>query len=162
MHLRYQVANPATIEAVPWPSSFEFADLIVRFHEATVPAVEFTHAAHLVVGLWHVQTYDEADALTQMRAGILRLNAAHGTANSDTRGYHETITRAYLVLLAQFARAHADLPAQASAQALLSSPLAHRDALFTYYSRELLMSVAARRNWIEPDLHPLDLGLWSA
>jgi hypothetical protein len=76
-----------------------------------------------------------------MRTGILVLNAAHGTPNSDTRGYHETITRACLVLLARFARDNADLDGAALAQALLSSPLAQRDALFTYYSKDRLMSV---------------------
>ena len=140
-----------------WPTASEFQSLIERFHDATVPAAEFTHAAHLVVGVWHARSFDEAQALTQMRAGILRLNAAHGTPNSDTRGYHETITRAYLRLLGQFARAHADLTGAALAQALLGSPLAHRDALLNYYSRDLLMSVVARRGWVEPDVRPLDL-----
>jgi hypothetical protein len=140
---------------MPWPSESEHQDLIARFHEGTVPASEFTHAAHLVVGLWHAVSFDEATALSRMRVGILRLNAAHGTPNSETRGYHETITRAYLVLLARFARANADLDGAALARALLSSPLAQRDALFNYYSTALLMSVAARRDWVEPDVRPL-------
>ena len=92
-----------------------------------------------------------------MREGILRLNAAHGTPNTDTRGYHETITRAYLVLLTQFARLNPDLTQAPMAQALLASDLAKRDALFSYYSREVLMSVGARRGWVEPDLGPLSL-----
>jgi hypothetical protein len=138
------------------PTEPEFQDLIARFQDATVPASEFTHAAHLVVGLWHATSFDEADALPRLRAGILRLNAAHGTPNTDTRGYHETITRAYLVLLARFARANPDLRAAPLAQALLASDLAKREALFSYYSRELLMSVAARREWVEPDLRRLD------
>ena len=141
---------------MPWPTESEHQDLIDRFHEATVPASEFTHAAHLVVGLWHAASLDEATALTRMREGILRLNAAHGTPNNDTRGYHETITRAYLVLLARFARANADLGGAVLAQALLSSPLAQREALFNYYSKDLLMSVSARRDWVEPDLRGLD------
>jgi len=141
---------------MPWPTESEHQDLIARFHEGTVPASEFTHPAHLVVGLWHAASFDEATALTRMRAGILRLNAAHGTPNSDTRGYHETITRAYLVLLAQFARANANLDGAVLAQALLSSPLAQRDALFNYYSKDRLMSVEARRDWVEPDLRALD------
>jgi len=141
---------------MPWPTESEHQDLIARFHEGTVAASEFTHAAHLVVGLWHAAGLDEATALTRMRAGILRLNAAHGTPNSDTRGYHETITRAYLVLLARFAAAHADLDGAVLAQALLSSPLAQRDALFNYYSRDLLMSLAARWDWVEPDLRALN------
>ena len=121
-----------------------------------MPASEFTHAAHLVVGLWHAASFAAANALTRMREGILRLNAAHGTPNTETRGYHETITRAYLVLLAQFARANADLNGATLAQVLLSSPLAHREALFNYYSKDLLMSVEARRDWVEPDLRTLD------
>ena len=119
-------------------------------------ASEWTHTAHLVTGLWHVTSFDGADALSRMREGILRLNTAHGTPNTDTRGYHETITRAYLVLLARFARANADLEGALLAQALLESPLAQRDALFSYYSKDLLMSVAARRDWVEPDLRGLD------
>jgi hypothetical protein len=121
-----------------------------------LPASEWTHAAHLVTRLWHATSFDGPDALSRMRAGILRLNMAHGTPNTDTRGYHETITRAYLVLLARFARANADLDGAALAQALLSSPLAQRDALFNYYSKDLLRSVAARRDWVEPDLGALD------
>ena len=46
-------------------------------------------------------------------------------------GYHKTITRAYLVLLTQFARTNPDWTVGVLAQALLSSGLAKRDALFS-------------------------------
>src|SRR5689334_12122361 len=121
-----------------WPTESELHDLVARFQDATLPASEWTHQAHLVTGLWHVTLFDEVDALNHMRAGILRLNTAHGTPNTDTRGYHETITRAYLVLLAGFAREHTDVHGAARAQALLRSPLAHREALFKYYSKDVL------------------------
>ena len=39
--------------------------------------------------------------------------------------------------------------------ALLVSTLARRDALLSYFSRERLLSVAARKSWIEPDLAPI-------
>ena len=141
-----------------WPTDSELHDLVVRFENATLSAAEWTHSAHLVTGLWHARTFSEADALNRLREGILRLNAAHGTPNTDTRGYHETITRAYLVLLARFAATNPELTVGAMAQALLASDLAKRDALFSYYSRDVLMSVAARRDWIEPDLRCLVLG----
>jgi len=141
-----------------WPTDSELHDLVVRFENATLSASEWTHSAHLVTGLWHARTFSEADALNRLRQGILRLNAAHGTPNTDTRGYHETITRAYLVLLVRFAGTNPELTVGAMAQALLASDLAKRDALFSYYSRDVLMSVAARRGWIEPDLRPLVLG----
>jgi len=145
-----------------WPTESDLHELVARFQDATLPAPAWTHAAHLVTGLWHSTTFNEADALTQMRAGILRLNAVHGTPNTDTRGYHETITRAYLVLLGKFAREHAPLASAELARALLSSSLAQRDALLSYYSKERLMSVAARRGWVEPDLKSLVLGPSSA
>ena len=143
---------------MPWPTELELQDLIARFQNATLPASEWTHQAHLVTGLWHVTMFNEVDALNHVRAGIRRLNTAHGTPNTDTRGYHETITRSYLVLLAGFARDHADVRGAALAQALLNSPLAQREALLKYYSKDLLMSVTARRGWVEPDLQSLVLG----
>ena len=142
-----------------WPTDSELQDLVVRFENATLPASEWTHSAHLVTGLWHATRFSEADGLNRMRDGILRLNAAHGTPNTDTRGYHETITRAYLVLLTQFARVNADLTLVPMAHALLASDLAKRNALFSYYSRDVLMSVAARRGWVEPDVQSLVLGV---
>ena len=69
-------------------------DLAGRFQGCAVPAKEWTHAAHLVVGLWHVHRYGAMDALVRLRAGIRRLNESHGGVNSNTNGYHETITAA--------------------------------------------------------------------
>src|SRR5262245_49604601 len=112
---------------MPWPTESELQDLVVRFGDTTLSASEWTHSAHLVTGLWHATSFNEADALNRMRAGILRLNAAHGTPNTDTRGYHETITRAYLILLTQFARANSNLTLAPMAQTLLASDLAKRD-----------------------------------
>jgi hypothetical protein len=40
---------------------------------------------------------------------------------------------------------------------LLAGPLAARDMLFTFYSRDRLMSRAARFEWLEPDLAPVDV-----
>jgi len=130
--------------------------LAARFAAAAIPATEWTHHAHLTVGLWHVARFGPDAALDRMRAGIRRLNAAHGTIDSDTRGYHETITCAFVRLLAGFLAARpAGEPLAAAVAALLAGPLAARDVLLRHYSRERLMSVAARRAWIEPDLTPL-------
>ena len=130
--------------------------LAARFETAAIPAAEWTHHAHLTVGTWHVARYGPDAALERMRAGIRRLNAAHGTIDSATRGYHETITCAYVRLLAAFlATRPAGEPLAATITALLAGPLAARDALARHYSRERLLSIAARRGWIEPDLAPL-------
>src|SRR5262245_56534600 len=108
------------------------------------------------MGAWHVARLGAEAALDRLRAGIRRLNAAHGTIDAATRGYPETITRAYVRVIAAFLGGRP--PAESldgSVAALLAGPLAARDLLLRHYSRERLFSVAARRGWVEPDLEPL-------
>jgi len=143
---------------MPWPSEEELEGLVARFRERSLPHAEWTHHAHLAVGTWHVRRYGADEALARLRRDIRSLNDAHGTPNSDTRGYHETITRAYVELIAA---ALAHLPEEAGpaacAQAVLASRLGSKDALLAFYSSERLMSVAARRAWVAPDRAPLVL-----
>jgi hypothetical protein len=134
------------------------AALASRFTALTLPKDEWTHAAHLTVGAWHVDRHGPAEALARLRDGIRRLNESHGNVNTPTSGYHETITAAYVTLLGAFLQSCApSLPLVARVERLLASPLAGRDMLFTFYSRDRLLSVEARAQWVEPDLAPLHL-----
>ncbi len=130
--------------------------LIARFEDCTLPKAEWTHQAHLRVGLWHVARYGPAEALDRLRDGIRRLNDAHGTANTDTGGYHETITRLYVKVIAQFlAVADRSRPLDdLTADFITLYPKS--DLPLRFYSRELLYSIQARRAWVEPDLIALD------
>jgi glycosyltransferase involved in cell wall biosynthesis len=133
-------------------------DLVSRFVSGTVPRSEWTHVAHLKVGAWHVDRYGPAEALSRLRAGIRRLNDSHGTVNSETSGYHETVTAAYVRLLSAFLEGcPAAMLLEDRVARLVSSPLADKNVLFAFYSRETLMSVRAREQWIEPDMAPLCL-----
>jgi hypothetical protein len=131
-------------------------EIAARFSAAAIPATEWTHHTHLVVGAWHVARFGAEMALARLRGGIRALNAAHRTVDSDTRGYHETITRAYVRLLDGFLRGRpAGEPLDDSVAAMLTGPLASREVLLRHYSRPVLFSTAARRGWVEPDLEPL-------
>ena len=77
-------------------------ELAARFEACAIPAAEWTHEAHLIVGLWHVDRYGADEALVRLRSGIRGLNESQGGVNSATDGYHETITAAYVQLLAQY------------------------------------------------------------
>jgi hypothetical protein len=90
---------------------------------------------------------DPAAALEHLRTAIRSYNESVGTANTDTDGYHETITRYYVGAVA----AVRDLPLAD----VLAHPTCSRTAALDHWSRDLLFSVDARRHWIEPDLHPL-------
>jgi len=138
-----------------WPTTEELDSLVARFRDSTLPKDKWTHVAHLAVGTWHVHQHGPEQALELLRNGITRLNEAHGTVNDDKGGYHETITRAYVLLLSDFVGTCAGLPAADCVQALLVSPLIAKTALFRFYSEPTLLSVSARRGWVEPDVAPL-------
>jgi hypothetical protein len=130
----------------------ELDSLVRRFADRTLPKPEWTHAAHLAVGLWHVSRHGADGALARLRTAISQLNESHGTVNSATGGYHETITRAYVQLLAAFVAARAGQTPAGLVTAMLEDPLADRKALLQFYSRQRLDSVEARLGWVEPDL----------
>ncbi len=131
--------------------------LVSQFLSCTLPKSEWTHQAHLRVGAWHVHHYGPDDALQRLRTGIRRLNDAHGTPNSETRGYHETITAAYCRLIALFLCTRSSEHLEKSAHHLIESPLGVRNFLLGFYSAPLLMSTEARQTWKDPDIRELSL-----
>ncbi len=124
------------------------------FQRATVPEAEWTHREHLRIAWMHLRRYPLDEAHVLMRIGIIRLNASHGLVESVSRGYHETLTRAWLRLVAS---AMGATPEVADSRAFL---VAHaerlaKDAPLRHYSRERLMSAEARAVFVPPDLAPL-------
>jgi len=131
--------------------------LVTNFCSTTLPKADWTHAAHLTIGMWHAHRYGPDEALSRLRVGIRRLNDRHGTINSTISGYHETITRAYVQLLSQFLKGcPQELPFLDRLSCLLGSQLADKTALVHFYSGEVLASASARAEWLEPDLAPLN------
>ncbi len=122
--------------------------------ERTLPKAEWTHAAHFAAALWLLR---HSDNVPLIMPGLIRAyNESVGTQNTDTTGYHETITQASLRaarhVLDGFSR---DTPLSAVLAALMASDFGRPDWLLAYWSRERLFTPEARRGWIEPDLGPL-------
>jgi len=153
-----QPVDRAFVEAQPlrW-FSHQVDDFAMRFRSCAIPESAWTHSAHLAVGLWHVRRYGAAEALARLRTGIRRLNESHGGVNSETRGYHETITACYVRLLEEFLDACPAAPLPDRVATLLDSPLAAKRMLSAFYSTDRLMSTTARAQWVEPDLAPLSI-----
>ena len=131
--------------------------LVRAFVDRTLHKAQWTHDAHLRVGLWHVRAFGEAGAVERLRVRIRRYNEAVGTPNTDTSGYHETLTVFYVRLIAAFLEAGhwRDGGASPDAEALLLAQLGDRTLPLEYYSRERLFSPEARRAWVAPDLRSL-------
>jgi hypothetical protein len=139
---------------VPW-SEDAIVYLAAEFDVRTLSKERWTHEAHLVVGTYFVHTYGPDEALRRLRSGVCALNETHGTPNSATDGYHETITRFFVtaigILLAEITPQNlADAVA-----AVLGSDLADSSAPLKHWSREALFDPTARFRWVEPDLAPL-------
>ena len=124
--------------------------------DRTLPKAEWTHEAHLRAGLWHVRQHGAAAALELLRARIFSYNESVGTENSDTSGYHETITRFYVTVIDRFLAANDRAMPVDDLAARLLAELGDRRLPMRYYSEGRLFSPVARRSWVEPDLRSIE------
>jgi len=125
----------------------EQEELFERFVDTTLPADQFHHEQHVQVAWLFVRNHGMPAALSEFSTAIKRFADAKGV----TGLYHETITWAFLLLIAerqarnpaltwpQFEATNADL--------LVWKP----SILERYYSKELLGSELARRTFLMPD-----------
>jgi len=118
-----------------------------------LPREEWTHEAHLAATTYLIVRHPEIDLDTELPGLIRRYNESVGGLNDDTQGYHDTITRAYLRGVRLFLEdADADRAVHELVNELLTSPIGRRDWPLRFWSRDRLMSVEARRAWVEPDV----------
>ena len=122
--------------------------------DRTLPKPQWTHAAHFAAAFW-VLHQPGMDAARDMPGLIRAYNAATGVPNSDTEGYHETITQASIGAARAWLAERPGVPLAAALAGLLQSPYGRSDWLLAHWSREALFSVEARRAWLAPDLRPL-------
>jgi hypothetical protein len=138
-----------------YEAAAEVEHVVAGFRDGTLSQPEWTHRAHLTVALWHATHHDAAEALDLVRAGILRLNAAHGVPNTPTRGYHETITRFYMHVVRHFVEQDGREGDWAERANRLLARFGHRELPLRHYSEARLKSAEARAGWVEPDLRAL-------
>ena len=122
--------------------------LFDSFVDTSLPADQFHHPQHVQVAWLFVLKYGMPGALAEFTAAIKRFADAKGA----TGLYHETITWAFLLLIAE---RQARNPAQtwetfaaANTDLLVWKP----SILGRYYSKDLLASDLAKRTFLMPDL----------
>lgn len=126
--------------------------------DRSLPCVEWTHEAHLAACLWLVRDRRDIDVDAAI-AGIIRgYNEAVGGVNDDAQGYHDTITRVYLIGVRLFLHDFGTGGTLcAVVNALLASRIGRRDWPLRLYSRDRLFSVTARRAFVAADISPIAL-----
>ena len=122
-------------------------ELLVRFEDGSLPNGAFHHEQHVRVAWMFVRRYGMPDALGRFSQALKRFAEAKGAVGL----YHETITWAYLFLVAErIARGPGESWERFAAdnQDLLTWKPSLLDR---YYAPETLKSDLARRTFVMPD-----------
>ena len=133
-------------------SDAEIAHLGEGMLARTLPKAEWTHEAHLAATAYLLLRRPDINLDADLPNFIRRYNESVGGVNTDTEGYHETITRVFLHGVRMFLEeADTERPLYELVNELLLSPVGRRDWPLRFYSRERLFSLEARREFIPPN-----------
>jgi hypothetical protein len=123
------------------------------FCASALTHAQWTHETHVRTAFLFAQRFAIDEAHLRMRAGIIRLNERHGIVETSARGYFETLTRVWLVLVSD---ARTRSRATTSAELLERCPeLLDRTLPLRHYRRETLVTTHARSVFVAPDVAPL-------
>jgi hypothetical protein len=87
---------------------------------------------------------------------VRRYNESVGGKNTDTSGYHETITVMWIRLLDGLRREVGAMERAEFAKLAVERFVGEKDVFKRYYDFDVVGSVEARRVWMEPNLMELD------
>ena len=124
---------------------------VANWHAHRLTRQDWTHGAHVGVCAYFAYDYDEAATLAIMRPGIRSFNESIGGQNTATSGYHESITRLWVMAISAHLRA-TTVPsrweASRSAVERFEEPLT---LLRLCYSFDVVADTRARAEWVPPD-----------
>lgn len=139
------MSSPSQLAATPTESSLDDAEFLAALEAARLPPVLFDHRGHLRAAFLYLQREDFPGACVVMKRAIQGFAASLG----KTGLYHETLTVAYLALVAERL---ADEPADIRFDAFLRlyPELEDRAYFERYYPRGTLDTPEARRTFVLP------------
>ena len=135
-----------------WPDDEAIRDTGARFLACTLPRPEWTHEAHIATTCWLILERRDILPERDLPDLIRRYNESVGGVNSDSEGYHETITQLFIRTLRAALAGNEGQGLAERVNAILLAPEGRRDWPLRFYSPERLFSKEARLGWVEPDL----------
>ena len=128
------------------------SELISCFESCALPKEEWTHATHLKVALWYIsQAPDMWSASCLLKAGIISHNRSVGTKNTDSKGYHETITMFWVEEINDLYQKHKNLSFEEIYDLLLKTPkFSDKHYIKQFYGNDVLKTPKARAVYIRP------------
>ena len=134
-----------------YQSEKEILALVRGFENGTIGREDWRHAEHLTVACFYAFQHDFETALKKMRDGIFNLLACFGIDLSKEMPYHETLTVFWMRTIFDSMKSQPDIPLVEFVNRTLEIG-SDKNLPLKFYSRELLFSDAARKNYIEGDL----------
>jgi hypothetical protein len=119
-------------------------DLVRAFEAGSLE--EFPHESHVRVAWWYLRQDPVLVALPRFRTALQRFAAAKGKPDM----YHETITVAYVLLIAERLAGARDLSWDEFARRNPELLRRHPSALAKFYPAEVLASAKARERFVMP------------
>lgn len=133
----------------------ELAALVRAFETCEISRHAWDHAGHIAVALVYATEIGEDAGTERMRSALLHFARFNNIVPSPGRGYHETLTRFWMRMVAVVAcELDASEPLFARANEAIER-LADKNVAKRYYSSELLASDEARNGFVTPDLAEL-------
>ncbi|HTQ40513.1 MAG TPA: hypothetical protein VMJ32_15920 [Pirellulales bacterium] len=125
-----------------------------QFEDCTWPLEQFHHREHVKIAYLYLRRFSFDEALHRMCVGLKRYNATHQVPDALDRGYHETLTQAWMRLvyftLCEYG------PVNTADEFVDQHPqLWQMKVLRLFYSRDRLISREAKQTYLPPDITKL-------
>lgn len=127
--------------------------------DCSLPYDLWTHEAQLAATVYIIMDRTELDASVEMPRRIQAYNESNRRIGVTTRKFHTTLTEFQIRMTTLFVATLApDTTSSRAYLKLLHSELAQPFFALNFYSRALLYSERAHREFVEPNREPLDAG----
>jgi hypothetical protein len=124
-----------------------------QFESAAWPLQDWHHQQHIKIAYLYLRRYPFDAAIAKMCSGVKKYNAAHNVPEGLDRGYHETMTQAWMRLV-YFTLCEYGPAENADAFYELNPQLSQKKTLRFFYTKGTCMSPNAKAEFVPPDLIP--------
>ncbi|MCH6258401.1 hypothetical protein MLD52_17710 [Puniceicoccaceae bacterium K14] len=131
--------------------------LQIQFESQTLPFDLWDHRMHVRIAYIYSKSLHYTDALNRLREGIKTYNTKNNVTESQTTGYNETMTVAFLRLIKNTVDSYEGIYPTTNSESFCNKHphLLAKTILRTFYSPERRSLPEAKTQFVEPDLSSL-------
>lgn len=137
--------------------TIEDVRLLEAFESKTLSLDQWNQTTHVSIAFLYLQQYELEEAILRMKQGVIAFNEHNKIEESETSGYNETTTVAFMCIIDSVMKNYDRVfPVDNSRDFCETHPqLLSKHILRLFYSPERRMDPRAKQEFVEPDLAPL-------